>query len=149
MHEIGADTRVIKQFIETVENSDISTALALPGVPAASSQFTQQTFEFINNNKAHQVAAALALGREHIIPCMFRSILKRIGVTDKQAPIFHFYLNRHIHLDEDFHAPLSLRLLNGLCAGDKNRIEEAVEAARTAVNARIAFWDGVLVSLQK
>lgn len=67
--------------------------------------------------------------------------------SEQQAPIFHFYLNRHIHLDEDFHAPLSLRLLNSLCAGDESRIAEAIEAAETAVTARIAFWDGVLESL--
>jgi hypothetical protein len=74
---------------------------------------------------------------------MFRSILQRIGVSDKQAPIFHFYLNRHIHLDEDFHAPLSLRLLNRLCEGDDRKIQEAIKAANAAVNARIEFWDGV------
>ena len=75
---------------------------------------------------------------------MFRSILARIGVSEEMAPIFHFYLNRHIHLDEDFHAPLSLRLLNSLCGGDGKRVEQAVEAANQAVNARLAFWDGVL-----
>jgi hypothetical protein len=75
---------------------------------------------------------------------MFRSILKRTGVTEREAPIFHFYLNRHIHLDEDFHAPLSLRLLNSLCEGDEIKIQEAIEAANAAVEARIKFWDGVL-----
>ena len=94
------------------------------------------------------IAAALALGREHIIPCMFRSILKKIGVTDKEAPIFHFYLNRHIHLDEDFHAPLSLRLLNSLCDGDEVKIQEAVDAAKQAVTARIQFWDGALAAIK-
>ena len=79
---------------------------------------------------------------------MFRSILKRIGVSDTQAPIFHFYLNRHIHLDEDFHAPLSLRLLNGLCGGDENKIQEAIAAANSAVSARIEFWDGVLTAIK-
>jgi hypothetical protein len=64
------------------------------------------------------------------------------------APIFYFYLNRHIHLDEGFHAPLSLRLLNGLCAGDENKIEESIDAARKAVTARLAFWDSVLETLK-
>ena len=64
-----------------------------------------------------------------------------------QAPTFHSYLNRHIHLDEDFHAPLSLRLLNGLCGSDPLRLEEAVHAAEQAVDARLAFWDGVHAAL--
>ena len=143
MDEIGADTQCMRKFIQTVENYGIEQALALPCVPEASRQFTQKTFDFIKDNKSHQVAAALALGREHIIPCMFRSILQDIGVSESQAPIFHFYLNRHIHLDEDFHAPLSLRLLNALCGDDDQKIDDAVTAAKQAVQARLAFWNGV------
>lgn len=143
MEEIGADTAPVRRFIERVRDQDIDTALDSPEVPEPSRRFTRQTFAFIASGKPHVAAAALALGREHIIPCMFRSILQRIRVDESRAPIFHNYLNRHVHLDEDFHAPLSLRLLNGLCNGDPARVEEAVEAARTAVNARLAFWDGV------
>jgi hypothetical protein len=148
MSEIGADTSASTTFIDTVQQQGIDKALALECVPAPSRAFTTTTFQFIQHDKPHMVAAALALGREHIIPCMFRSILKSIGVSGQQAPIFHFYLNRHIHLDEDFHAPLSLRLLNNLCAGDDNKTREAIEAANLAVTARIAFWDGVLSAIE-
>ena len=147
MREVGADITASTNFIYAVQEKGINKALTLPSVPSPSRVFTSATFQFIENNKPHQVAAALALGREHIIPCMFRSILKKIGVTDKEAPIFHFYLNRHIHLDEDFHAPLSLRLLNDLCDGDEGKIQEAVDAAKQAVTARIEFWDGVLAAI--
>lgn len=143
MAEVGADTQPSFRFVETAGQHGIEQALALPDIPGPSRTFTTRTFQFIQENRPHEVAAALALGREHIIPGMFRSILQRIGVSDKDAPIFHFYLNRHIHLDEDFHAPLSLRLLNRLCDGDNRKIEEAVNAANVAVNARIEFWDGV------
>jgi len=148
MAEIGANTTSSAQFVKTAGEQGIVQALAQADIPRPSRQFTSRTFEFIDANKPHAVAAALALGREHIIPCMFRSILKRIGVSESQAPIFHFYLNRHIHLDEDFHAPLSLRLLNSLCAGDALKIEEAIEAANRAVTARIVFWDGVLAAIK-
>ncbi|MDH5392596.1 MAG: DUF3050 domain-containing protein [Gammaproteobacteria bacterium] len=147
MSEVGADITASTNFISAVQNKGINKALQLPDVPEPSRAFTSTTFQFIDNNKPHQVAAALALGREHIIPGMFRSILKKTGVTDKEAPIFHYYLNRHIHLDEDFHAPLSLRLLNGLCGGDESKIEEAIAAAKQAVSARIDFWDGVLEAI--
>ena len=148
MGEIGADTTPASGFIRAVKEEGIDAALNSVSVPAPSRIFTSKTFAFIRQNKPHQVAAALALGREHIIPCMFRSILERIGVSENEAPIFHFYLNRHIHLDEDFHAPLSLRLLNGLCQGDEGRIQEATVAAQQAVNARIEFWDGVLAAIK-
>jgi len=149
MHEIGADTSASQGFVETVAKQGIEAALALPVVPAPSVAFTRQTFAFINSGRPHEVAAALALGREHIIPCMFRAILQKIQVSDQQAPIFHYYLNRHIHLDEDFHAPLSLRLLNGLCERDTEKQHQAVTAAQSAVEARLKFWDGVLAALQR
>ena len=149
MIEVGANTTPSSNFVNTVKEKGILEALKSSKIPSPSSSFTSKTFHFIHENKPHQVAAALALGREHIIPCIFRSILQRIGVSDKEAPIFHFYLKRHIHLDEDFHAPLSLRLLNGLCNGDEIKIEEAIDAALVAVNARIAFWDGVLEAIER
>ena len=148
MGEIGADISVSTDFVNVVREQGIDKALALPTVPQPSRAFTSTTFRFIQDNRPHQVAAALALGREHIIPSMFRSILKKIGVAETQAPIFHFYLNRHVHLDEDFHAPLSLRLLNSLCADDEVKIQQSIEAAQQAVMARIEFWDGVLAAIK-
>jgi hypothetical protein len=149
MIEIGADTSTVVSFTGEVAKHGISVALQNCRIPHPSKAFTLTTFDFIGSGKPHQVAAALALGREHIIPCMFRSFLGHIGITEEQAPIFHFYLNRHIHLDEDFHGPLSLRLLNSLCEGDQRKINEAVEAAEVAVQARIDFWDGVLLAIKQ
>ena len=148
MREIGADDRKVLEFVDTVKTAGIGQALTTVSIPEPSRQFSSTTFSFIQGDKPHEVAAALALGREHIIPCMFRSLLKNLGVDETQAPIFHFYLNRHIHLDEDFHAPLSLRLLNGLCEGDRQKQQEAIAVAEQAVSARIAFWDGVLAAIE-
>jgi hypothetical protein len=145
MAEIGADTRVSREFIARLQAGEgIADALRHPDVPDPSRQFTMTTFGFIDPQRPHVAAAALALGREHVIPGMFRAILARTGVDREQAPIFHAYLERHIHLDEDFHAPLSLRLLNGLCDGDPTRIDESIHAAERAIQARVDFWDGVL-----
>lgn len=143
MQEIGARNATVLAFVERVGREGIEAGLTREPIPEPARRFTRTTFDFIGSGKPHVVAAALALGREHIIPGMFRAFLGRIGVTERQAPTFHYYLKRHIHLDEDFHAPLSLRLLNELCAGDAVKVEEAVTAARQAIAARIAFWDGV------
>lgn len=147
MREIGADADAPLRFIERVRIDGLAAALSHPEVPEPSRLFTSRTFAFIDSGKPHTVAAALALGREHIIPCMFRALLDRIGIAEQDAPAFHYYLKRHIHLDEDFHAPLSLRLLNGLIGDDAIRHAEAVTAAEQAVAARVAFWDGVLAAL--
>lgn len=147
MEEIGADTGPVRAFVACVRRDGIEAALALPDVPAPARAFTTTTFGFLQGDKPHRAAAALALGREHIIPDMFRAILERSGIDKRDAPTFHYYLERHIHLDEGAHAPLSLRLLNGLCRNEQER-EEAVAAAREAVQARVSFWDGVLAALE-
>lgn len=147
MREVGADAERPLQFIQHIEQQGLNAALDSGIVPAPALQFTRTTFGFIGSDKPHTVAAALALGREHVIPAMFRAFLSRMQISEAQAPIFHFYLNRHIHLDEDFHAPLSLRLLQALCGGDPVKCREAEDAAVRAVEARVAFWDGVLEAL--
>lgn len=148
MKEIGADTIQPEKFVNTVVSEGIDTALKSQYIPEPSRKFTSHTFKDIGNNKPHEVAASLALGREHIIPCMFSSLLSKMNVSKTEAPIFHYYLKRHVELDGDSHAPLSLRLLNGLCEGDENKIEEAIIAANNAVNTRLQFWDGVLDAIQ-
>ncbi len=147
MREIGADTAPIEDFVELACTQGLDVALRSGLAPEPSRVFTATTFGFIDGGKAHEVAAALAIGREHIIPAMFRILLARMDISETQAPIFHFYLNRHIHLDEDFHAPLSLRLLESLCGGDAQRLAEASVAAEAAILARERFWDGVRVAL--
>ncbi len=147
MREIGADAERPARFVEIAGREGIEVALRRAPPPPPALAFTRATFDFIAGGRAHEVAAALALGREHIIPAMFRALLARMAVSEEQAPTFHYYLHRHIHLDEDFHAPLSLRLLEGLCGGDAGKIAEARAAALRAVDARMAFWDGVLAAL--
>ncbi len=147
MREIGAYTVAPAGFVDIAARDGIDAALAAGIAPRPAAVFTRTTFDFIGSGRPHVAAAALALGREHVIPAMFRAFLARMGVSEQQAPVFHYYLHRHIHLDEDFHAPLSLRLLQGLCAGDPVRIDEARAAAEQAVAARLAFWDGVCAVL--
>jgi len=147
MREIGADADTPAHFVQKVAEQGIDAALAAGLAPAPSAAFTRSTFDFLGSGKPHTVAAALALGREHVIPSMFRAFLSRMAVTEAQAPSFHYYLNRHVHLDEDFHAPLSLRLLAALCGEDAEKWREAEAAAEAAVNARLRFWDGVLKAL--
>ncbi len=149
MREVGADPQPMLDFLKQVRQQGVNAALAAPTVPAPAREFTSTTFGIIDSGKAHCVAAALAVGREHVIPDMFRAFLANIGLRDSDAPAFHYYLNRHIHLDEDFHAPLSLRLVDALCENDDRRIEEARATARQAIEARLRFWDGVLEAIQR
>lgn len=147
MNEVGADGEAPRRFLQQVAAIGIDQALYAPEVPLPARYFSETTFAFIREDKPHEVAAALALGRETLIPPMFRLFIERMGIDETRAPTFHYYLGRHIHLDEDFHGPLSMQLLEMLCGDDPTRIEEAETAAEEAICARIRFWDGVLEAL--
>jgi len=123
MNEIGADGGLPERFLALVSEQGLDKALYSSLVPLPARYFSETTFCFIREDKPHLVAAALTLGRENLIPTMFR-------------------------LDEDFHGPLSMRLLETLCNDDPERIEEAEIAAEEALCARIRFWDGVLEAIE-
>ena len=148
MREIGADASGIERFLAQVRAVGIDAALSANSIPEPARQFVRSTFDFIGSGKPHVMVAAVAVGREHIIPEMFRALLRNMAIAESAAPAFHYYLRRHVHLDEDFHAPMSLKLLDRLCAGDPQRVAEAQDAAREAILARIAFWDGVMDAMQ-
>jgi len=148
MREVGADPAPAIRFAEVAADKGFEAALSLNVAPPAATQFMRATFGFIATHEPHVVGAAFALGREHIIPAMFRALLAKMGIDAQAAPAFHFYLERHIHLDEDFHAPLALRMVNELVGGDAAKLDEANAAARQAVQARIDFWSGVQAALK-
>jgi hypothetical protein len=147
MREIGADTETPLAFVAAVQSDGLDATLAHGRIPEPARGFMRTTFGFIATGKPHVVAAAFAMGREQVIPGMFRALLKQMKIGMESAPAFHYYLDRHIHLDEDHHGPLSLRMLDELCAGDPRKLREAEQAAHKAIAARIEFWDGVLSAL--
>ncbi|MBF0191415.1 MAG: DUF3050 domain-containing protein [Magnetococcales bacterium] len=151
MAEIGAVPDHALRFARTAALQGFHQALRQHDdtIPAPAKRFMEATFSFIALDQPPVVAAAFALGREHIIPPMFRALLRQMAISPSQAPAFHYYLERHIHLDEDHHGPLSLKMLNALCANDPQRIAAAEAAARRALTARIQFWDGVHQALNR
>ncbi|MCF7984459.1 MAG: DUF3050 domain-containing protein [Thiohalocapsa sp.] len=148
MNEIGADGDAPVRFLASVRRDGLDAALYSDAVPVPARYFTETTFCFLREDKPHAAAAALAVGRERVIPDMFRRLIDAMGIGPDAAPAFHIYLQRHIHLDEDFHGPLSMQLLDSLCGDDPKRLEEAATAAEEAICARIRFWDGVLEAIR-
>jgi hypothetical protein len=149
MREIGADADLPLRFVERVRGSGLAAARSAGIVPPAAARFMDSTFALIGTGQPHVVAAAFALGREDVIPRMFRGLLAEMGVPETQAPAFHYYLKRHIDLDEGEHGPLALLMLDELCAGDPQRSAEAVAAGEQALRARLRFWDEVLADLEQ
>lgn len=146
---LEGSSKQVLEFIENVKSESFSIAIDNSDIPNPSKKFMKKTFEIIERGKAHEIAAAFALGREHIIPVMFRELLAKMNISREQASVFHYYLDRHIELDGDHHGPMSMKMLQILCEDDDIKIKEAEDAALEAIQARIDFWNGVSEELNK
>lgn len=144
MREVGASTLVIDSFLKEVRSDGIEKALNSNLVPEPSRKFMGYTFDLIKRGKGHEIAASFAIGRESIVPVMFKRILKQTNIPTEQAPVFHYYLERHAHLDGEHHGPMALRLLDDLCTDDDQKEKEVILEVESSLEARIKLWDGVL-----
>jgi hypothetical protein len=144
MKEVGASTSVIEQFLNEVRSEGIDDALTYDLIPKPSREFMSYTFGLIERGKGHEIASSFAIGRESIVPLMFQRILDQTNITTEEAPVFHYYLERHAHLDGEHHGPMALRLLDDLCANDDQKENEVILEVESSLGARIKLWDGVL-----
>jgi len=147
MQESGASTTQIDYFIDSLSNKQtLETTLRKVNIPPATKEFVLFTISctYMRN---HEIAAVFLLGREDVIPAMFRQLLQSMdGLT---CDLLNLYLERHIHLDEDVHAPMGEQLLCSLCGNDSKKWEQATIVASKALLARINLWDGVLEAIRK
>jgi hypothetical protein len=150
MRQTGADTRPIESLIRMVkQKTPIKVALAECPVPQGVRRFVQSNFDVIDTGKLWMVASAFTFGREEIIPDMFRHFdLKAAGNGSDSLSILRQYLELHIITDEHHHVPLAFRLMRALCKEDPVKWAEVHEAARNAIQARIALWDSVIEAIK-
>jgi hypothetical protein len=143
MLEVGADANLIEEWTEAVQENGFHWAAENAVAPPASLEFMRRTFEFIDSAEPHIIAGAFCFGRETIIPQMFTRLAEQFNLTRTDCPKFHYYLDRHIHLDGEEHGPASIALVEDLCDHDPVHIHEAEQAACRALRARIKLWDDV------
>lgn len=150
MREVGADTTQFEHFLQLVANGiDAGDALHAVGAPAHVRTFVNQTLRTAAHEPTLAVMASFFHGRENVIPRMFTALLERWNIAERQAPMFVFYLKRHIEVDGDSHGPMAHRIIERAVKDDPVRRDIVVHAAIEAVAARIALWDGVHASLRE
>jgi len=149
MREAGADTAPVQRLLAALaEGASVPAALAAAQAPASVQEFVKHTFSIVASGQPHAVAAAFTFGREDVIPDMFRSLIADLGQRfPGQLDTFTYYLNRHIELDEDHHAPLAHQMVRDLCGTDPARWHTATEVAQQGMAARVALWDGIAAAL--
>ncbi len=128
MREVGANTIPFETFLKSKNFNDI---------PEPAKSFVRTTFSFIHTNKIHVLASAFTYGRELIIPDLFIELLNKLNV---EAPLFRYYLDRHISLDREEHGPKALKLLDELVNNDPIKRKEVEETRVEAIKARDKLW---------
>lgn len=146
MQQIKADTEPIMNLIHSIsKGASITDSLNTIGASKAIKEFVDFTFETINSNESHLIAAAFTFGREDIIPDIFLEIVKNAEKNNQHVSYnkLTYYLNRHIEIDGDEHGPLSLQMVAELCGNEEQKWKDATRIAQIALKKRIALWDSI------
>ncbi len=150
MEEMGADSSLIEKFLQSInEGKTVKKSLEIVTISEAVKDFVNFTFDTINSNQTHKIAAAFTYGREDIIPDMFLKIVEETSSKENiNFDNFTYYLERHIELDGDEHGPLSLQMIEELCINDNVKWQEVLDIAKSALQVRINLWTAVKQELE-
>ena len=97
MQQVGAPTIEIDSFLQKIGHGvPVKVALDSVTVDQGIKEFVNYTFEIIQTQEAHKIAAAFTFGREDLIPEMFIGILNEIDSKNEQYTKLRYYLERHI-----------------------------------------------------
>jgi len=144
MDQIDADTNQIQLLLSNLQNGlSVTEALTKVKLNTETLKFVKFTFEVIDTNEAHKIAAAFTFGREDVIPDMFFQIINQSKTNSNSYSKLTYYLKRHIELDGDEHGPLSLKMIEELCGQDTTKWNDVLEVSKLALQHRITLWDGI------
>ena len=149
MKRAEADTRPIDRLLASLtRGAPLEAALEQADAPAPAARFVRATWTIASGGSLPAIAAAFTLGREELIPDLFRSVVAGLARdADGRFSALDYYLARHIELDEDEHSPMAFRMLQALCGTNAEHWKQAQSAAETALNARLELWDGIAAGL--
>jgi hypothetical protein len=147
MEEIQADTKPIRKLIAGLREGLRPEEALLPlPIPVSTRTFVLDTLRACDSPTI-EVAASFLLGREDLVPVMFRRILEEMKRSGTRCDSFRLYLDRHIHLDLEMHGPLAKKLLASLCGEDQAKWARGTSAARAALASRRSLWNGLAAVL--
>ncbi len=150
MESCGAKTDAIISLMEKVKCGHSFTQIlsTWDGNPSVY-HFLKNTWDLVDKAPLHEVTAVFALAREGLIPDMFMSIIATLKIQFPEIlHDFYYYLERHIHVDNDQHAPMAFHMLAIQCGDDAQKWEDATQAVREALQARLTLWDGALAVIK-
>ena len=150
MKEVGADTGQIEKFINLIRmNTPVSEAMKKVSVNSYIQDFVNNTINTVVNGNLYQVLGSFFFGREHVIPDMFKGLLDNWHIDENDAPMFVYYLKRHIELDGDEHGPAAIKIIKSLTKENQAAMQQLSSSAVDAIEQRITLWDGMVQTMSQ
>ena len=150
MKEVGADTGQIENFIDLIRmNTPVSEAMVKVSANSYIQDFVNNTIDTVVNGNVYQVLGSFFFGREHVIPNMFSELLNNWHIDENDAPMFVYYLKRHIELDGDEHGPAAIKIIKSLTKDNQAAMQQLSSSAVDAIDSRIILWDGMLQAMSQ
>ncbi len=147
MKNIDANPNELMKFIKLNKKSNkISTNLQKINVCKEVKDFLKHDLKIASSGSLSQLVGVFTLGREKVIPNMFKYILQSLN-DDVKIKYLRAYLERHISVDGERHGPLSVSLLNNVCH-NPNLMCEAYKSAITSLELRLKVWDKVYAQIR-
>lgn len=155
MKEAGADCTPIEGFLARLGAGERwPEALRATPAPPVAREFVTTTLQITQSSLPARVAA-FTVGREELIPTIFRDFISRlaqVGPGERSSValgLLQTYLERHIVVDEERHGPMARRLFERICLTDTAAQDQALEASARVLRARHALWDGARAAMNK
>tara|TARA_Y100000389_G_scaffold177244_1_gene189331 strand:+ start:50 stop:817 length:768 start_codon:yes stop_codon:yes gene_type:complete len=107
--------------------------------------FIKFDLEISQSMNLPKMVGSFTLGREKVIPNIFSYIVPCIK-EDENTKYLLAYLKRHISVDGDRHGPLSIKLLDVICADEKDYCL-AYSSGIKSLELRLQVWDRISYEL--
>ncbi len=132
MDEIGANTVVIKDFMNTFDTTLL---------PNGAREFVEHNLDLALNGRLEEVAASFFYGREKLLPDVFTQIVQVLKAENLECPTLLYYLERHIEVDGESHGPLAMKCLKEICENNETKTLRAQYAGVQALRMRFEMWN--------
>ncbi|WP_017729980.1 DUF3050 domain-containing protein [Nafulsella turpanensis] len=147
MEQAGAKTHLVDRFLILLqEEGSMHAALDKIQLPDSIKKYLKINWEISHSGQPHAMAAAFFLGREDVVPQLFHKLADDLILHHpKELSVMKEYLERHTNVDTEKHNEHVEIVLQELCGEDEQKWKEAEAAAKSALEARFALWDGMLL----
>jgi hypothetical protein len=139
MEEDGCDTSIIKDFVKTLDYE---------AIPEVTKNFVKYNLNICSNGSDLCVISNFLYGREHLIPSVFSAIVSSIK-SKFNCKKFVYYLERHIHLDANEHAPLAEKVISYIINNDANKKCLVLESALKSIKYRKRLLDSIYMLINE